>query len=138
MVIVWLSSNPKYFRTGKSTNLPTISIMTSNLPHEKIGFPSVKNLYFTPLTISRQTPASTRSVHLLGSWDNFTKHYPMERDNRRSRGQWRGCYTFEDIICDGDGESSPKRSGGLKMGSTYYYYVRSTSSEAKINELTVT
>ena len=47
----------------------------------------------------------------------------MERDVKRSRGQWRGCYTFEDIICDGDGGSSPKRTGGLKMGSTYYYYV---------------
>ena len=47
----------------------------------------------------------------------------MERDVRRARGQWRGCYTFEDIICDGDGGSSPKRTGGLKMGSTYYYYV---------------
>jgi hypothetical protein len=47
----------------------------------------------------------------------------MERDVRRSRAQWRGCYSFEDIICDGDGGSSPKRTGGLKMGSTYYYYV---------------
>ncbi|TVY92073.1 hypothetical protein LAWI1_G004276 [Lachnellula willkommii] len=46
----------------------------------------------------------------------------MERDTRRSRGQWRGCYAFTDIICDGDGDSSPKRTGGLKMGSTYYYY----------------
>ncbi|PVH86912.1 hypothetical protein DL98DRAFT_526225 [Cadophora sp. DSE1049] len=46
----------------------------------------------------------------------------MERDIRRSRTQWRGCYAFEDIICDGDGQSSPKRTGGLKMGSTYYYY----------------
>ncbi|KUJ12708.1 uncharacterized protein LY89DRAFT_737628 [Mollisia scopiformis] len=46
----------------------------------------------------------------------------MERDIRRARGQWRGCYAFEDIICDGDGGSSPKRTGGLKMGSTYYYY----------------
>ena len=61
----------------------------------------------------------------------------MERDIKRSRGQWRGCYTFEDIICDGDGGSSPKRTGGLKMGSTYYYYVRlpepTIKSEAHIH-----
>lgn len=69
-----------------------------------------------------QTSPSIQSVHLIGSWDNFSKHYPMERDIRRARGQWRGCYAFEDIICDGDGGSSPKRTGGLKMGSTYYYY----------------
>lgn len=46
----------------------------------------------------------------------------MERDIRRDRGQWRGCYSFKDIICDGDGGSVPKRNGGLKMGATYYYY----------------
>ncbi|TVY32336.1 hypothetical protein LSUB1_G008221 [Lachnellula subtilissima] len=73
-------------------------------------------------TFMTQTSPSTHSVHLIGSWDNFSKHYPMERDTRRSRGQWRGCYAFTDIICDGDGDSSPKRTGGLKMGSTYYYY----------------
>jgi hypothetical protein len=48
----------------------------------------------------------------------------MERDVRRDRGQWRGCYSFKDIICDGDSGSVPKRNGGLKMGATYYYYVR--------------
>ena len=47
----------------------------------------------------------------------------MERDTRRASGQWRGCYAFEGITCDGDGESRPKRTGGLKMGQTYYYYV---------------
>ncbi|CAM1510347.1 Fc.00g006820.m01.CDS01 [Cosmosporella sp. VM-42] len=68
----------------------------------------------------------------------------MERDIRRGRGQWRGCYAFRDIICDsiddrddasgsGLGSSSSsfgtpknnvsyKRNGGLKMGHTYYYY----------------
>ncbi|KAK0748751.1 hypothetical protein B0T21DRAFT_357190 [Apiosordaria backusii] len=46
----------------------------------------------------------------------------MERDSRRNQGQWRGCYNFEDIICDGDAGNAPKRSGGLKMGQTYYYY----------------
>ncbi|KAI4866375.1 hypothetical protein F4820DRAFT_457581 [Hypoxylon rubiginosum] len=46
----------------------------------------------------------------------------MERDTRRHRSQWRGCHTFNDIICDGDQAGNPKRSGGLKMGQTYYYY----------------
>jgi hypothetical protein len=75
------------------------------------------------MTFMVQTSPATTSVHLIGSWDNFAKHYPMEQDVRRAKGQWRGCYTFEDIICDGDDRgSSPKRTGGLKMGSTYYYY----------------
>ncbi|EFX02797.1 hypothetical protein CMQ_2726 [Grosmannia clavigera kw1407] len=47
----------------------------------------------------------------------------MERDSRRDRGQWRGCHTFKDIICEGDDPSRRvPRSGGLKMGNTYYYY----------------
>ncbi|KAB5557939.1 hypothetical protein GE09DRAFT_1221078 [Coniochaeta sp. 2T2.1] len=46
----------------------------------------------------------------------------MERDTRRNRGQWRGCHSFNNIICDGDNGYSPSRDGGLKMGETYYYY----------------
>ncbi|KAI1376700.1 hypothetical protein F4677DRAFT_445021 [Hypoxylon crocopeplum] len=46
----------------------------------------------------------------------------MERDARRDRSQWRGCHTFNNIVCDGDQAGNPKRSGGLKMGQTYYYY----------------
>jgi hypothetical protein len=47
----------------------------------------------------------------------------MEKDVRRGRDQWRGCWAFKDIICDGDGARSPKRNGGLKMGHSYWYYV---------------
>ncbi|KAH8910253.1 hypothetical protein BR93DRAFT_469390 [Coniochaeta sp. PMI_546] len=46
----------------------------------------------------------------------------MERDIRRDRGQWRGCHSFKDIVCDGEDGYSPSRDGGLKMGQTYYYY----------------
>ncbi|OTA98927.1 hypothetical protein M426DRAFT_68830, partial [Hypoxylon sp. CI-4A] len=46
----------------------------------------------------------------------------MERDIRRDRTQWRGCHTFNNIICDGDQVGDQNRSGGLKMGQTYYYY----------------
>jgi hypothetical protein len=64
-----------------------------------------------------------QSVHLVGSWDNFSKSYIMERDARRDRGQWKGCYAFKDIVCDDDFGSRQKRNGGLKMGHSYYYYV---------------
>ncbi|KZL80765.1 hypothetical protein CI238_09169, partial [Colletotrichum incanum] len=60
---------------------------------------------------------------LVGSWDNFSKPYTMEQDIRRDRGQWRGCHTFKDIVLDDElGAKDTKRSGGLKMGHTYYYY----------------
>ncbi|PLB48884.1 hypothetical protein P170DRAFT_358231 [Aspergillus steynii IBT 23096] len=64
-----------------------------------------------------------KSVKLLGSWDNFSKPYYMERDRRIGSGHWRGCHTFTDIICDGSpSHMGPARSGGLKMGGTYWYY----------------
>ncbi|KAK5997441.1 hypothetical protein PT974_02798 [Cladobotryum mycophilum] len=46
----------------------------------------------------------------------------MERDIRRGHGQWRGCYSFKNIVCEDSVRSDCKRSGGLKMGHTYYYY----------------
>ncbi|KAK3301965.1 uncharacterized protein B0T15DRAFT_287807 [Chaetomium strumarium] len=46
----------------------------------------------------------------------------MERDSRRDRGAWKGCYNFKEITCEGDAGSVPKRNGGLKMGHAYYYY----------------
>jgi len=50
----------------------------------------------------------------------------MRRDERTSKDRWRGCHTFKDIVCDGETvESGDKsRDGGLRMGGTYWYYVR--------------
>ncbi|KAI5777935.1 hypothetical protein EDC01DRAFT_384133 [Geopyxis carbonaria] len=51
---------------------------------------------------------ATRSVHVLGSWDNFTTAYPLEEDNRVGRGVWKGSLT---------------QGGGLTMGKEYKYYL---------------
>ncbi|OJJ45673.1 hypothetical protein ASPZODRAFT_68467 [Penicilliopsis zonata CBS 506.65] len=77
----------------------------------------------TLITFLLSAPLNTRSVTLLGSWDNFSRPYAMERDKRVGAGHWRGCYTFTDIVCDGSPNNlSPGRTGGLKMGGTYWYY----------------
>lgn len=77
----------------------------------------------TLMTFLVVTPPSTRSVNLVGSWDNFSKSYPMKRDTRLGAEHWTGCYVFENIICDGNVEQpSGPRHGGLKMGGTYWYY----------------
>ncbi|RFU75619.1 hypothetical protein TARUN_6620 [Trichoderma arundinaceum] len=76
----------------------------------------------TLVTFMFQTEPSVQSVRLIGSWDNFTMCYSMERDTRRGNGQWRGCFSFQNIVCDDESPHHPKRSGGLKMGHTYYYY----------------
>ncbi|KAL1800951.1 hypothetical protein ACET3X_001293 [Alternaria dauci] len=75
-------------------------------------------------------PAALRSVVLLGSWDNFSRPYPLELDVRGGRNLWKGCFTFSDIICDGDlDQQAPKRDGPLKMGGTYWYYYKLDEDE---------
>ncbi|KAE8350136.1 hypothetical protein BDV28DRAFT_47177 [Aspergillus coremiiformis] len=77
----------------------------------------------TLMTFLLHTNPQINSVKLLGSWDNFAKPYPMENDNRIGQGHWKGCHTFTNIICDGSPKNMvPARSGGLKMGGTYWYY----------------
>lgn len=78
----------------------------------------------TLMTFLLTTNPNVRSVKLLGSWDNFSKPYAMERDRRVGAGVWRGCHTFTDIMGDGPpNDKSQWRTGGLKMGATYWYYV---------------
>ncbi|KAF2277236.1 uncharacterized protein EI97DRAFT_441974 [Westerdykella ornata] len=70
-------------------------------------------------------PVPARSVELLGSWDNFQRPYSLTQDKKRGPGLWAGCFTFRDILCDGDpGNLGPRRDGALKVGGTYWYYYR--------------
>lgn len=56
----------------------------------------------------------------------------MVKDSRRGHGIWSGCHRFKDIICDGDSDIHEARNGGLKMGGTYWYFVRlSTASDRR-------
>ncbi|KAE9990973.1 hypothetical protein EG327_000686 [Venturia inaequalis] len=72
---------------------------------------------------------NARKVELLGSWDNFSGSYAMTKDSRRGHGIWSGCHTFKNIICDGDSDIHEARSGGLKMGGTYWYFYRIDDDE---------
>ncbi|ORY05901.1 hypothetical protein BCR34DRAFT_41984 [Clohesyomyces aquaticus] len=79
----------------------------------------------TLVTFMFDCPAAVRTVELLGSWDNFSKSYRLRLDKRRGPNIWSGCYSFEDIICDGDlTTTGEKRNGALKMGGTYWYYYK--------------
>ncbi|PGH15909.1 hypothetical protein AJ79_02076 [Helicocarpus griseus UAMH5409] len=89
----------------------------------------------TLMTFLVRTPPNARTVKLLGSWDNFSKAYPMERDSRIGRGHWKGCHTFTNIICDGETNSPPPgRDGGLRMGGTYWYYYQLDNEVDFFNE----
>jgi hypothetical protein len=64
----------------------------------------------------RKCTSSTQSVHVVKSWDKFTKQHQIELDLRKTPRQWLRCYVFEDISCDGD--SCPNGTGGIKIVST--------------------
>lgn len=79
----------------------------------------------TLLTFLFRAPPEAHTVELFGSWDNFQQPYPMHHDRRRGKGFWSGCFTFSNIIFDGDGVHwSKPRTGGLKQGGTYWYFYR--------------
>ncbi|KAF2797154.1 hypothetical protein K505DRAFT_334550 [Melanomma pulvis-pyrius CBS 109.77] len=88
----------------------------------------------TLVTFLFDCPSAVRSVELLGSWDNFSKPYHLKQDRRRGPGIWSGCYTFADIICDGDvANIGGTRSGALKMGGTYWYYYKVDDDDERHN-----
>lgn len=79
----------------------------------------------TLITFRIRAPRPTRTLNLYGSWDNFTIPYPMNKDLQTGSEYWHGCFNFSNIICDGrPGEAMRSRSGGLKMGGTYWYYYK--------------
>ncbi|KAJ5204852.1 uncharacterized protein N7498_005731 [Penicillium cinerascens] len=88
----------------------------------------------TLMTFLLITKPEIRSVKLLGSWDNFSKPYAMERDKRAGSGHWKGCHTFTDIMGDGPGDNPQWRTGGLKMGATYWYYYLLDDDAEHFNE----
>jgi hypothetical protein len=94
-------------------------------------YPSLPpNLKLSLTSPSSHCPIALRSLVLLGSWDNFSRPYSLELDARRGRNHWQGCFTFSDIICDGDLDiTTLKRDGPLKMGGTYWYYVSQLSQQ---------
>ncbi|KAF2466322.1 uncharacterized protein BDR25DRAFT_328053 [Lindgomyces ingoldianus] len=88
----------------------------------------------TLVTFLFDCPAASRTIELLGSWDNFSRAYHLKRDQRRGLNIWSGCFTFEDIFCDGDlSNLGRKRNGALKMGGTYWYYYKVDDDEEHHN-----
>ncbi|KXJ94712.1 hypothetical protein Micbo1qcDRAFT_202538 [Microdochium bolleyi] len=76
----------------------------------------------TLFTFMLETHPSVQTVTLVGSWDNFSQHYAMERDLRRDKGQWRGCHALQCRPNEPGFAASKRSGGGLRMGQTYHYY----------------
>lgn len=61
------------------------------------------------LNFTLRTSSGCKTVHLLGSWDNYAGQLPLSKDPKKSGG-WLGCFKFQ--------------GNTLKQGQRYWYYVR--------------
>ena len=63
------------------------------------------------LTFTLRTSPNVRTVHLLGSWDNYKSQLPLAviKDSSAKPGSWKGTFRFQG-------------SHALKLGSRYWYY----------------
>ncbi|RMZ76789.1 hypothetical protein DV737_g4659, partial [Chaetothyriales sp. CBS 132003] len=63
------------------------------------------------LSFTLRTSPNVRTVHLLGSWDNYKSQLPLSalKDPGAKPGSWKGTFRFQG-------------SHALKLGSRYWYY----------------
>jgi len=59
------------------------------------------------LNFTLRTSANCKTVHLLGSWDNYSGPLPLSKDTKKSGG-WVGCFKFQGAT--------------LQQGQRYWYY----------------
>jgi hypothetical protein len=59
------------------------------------------------LNFSLRTSSGCKTVHLLGSWDNYAGQLPLSKDPKKSGG-WLGSFKFQGSM--------------LKQGQRYWYY----------------
>lgn len=62
----------------------------------------------TQLSFSLRVSSGVKTVHLLGSWDNYVGQLPLSKDKSSSKGTWRGTFRFQ--------------TSTLEPGQRYWYY----------------
>jgi hypothetical protein len=61
------------------------------------------------LSFNLRTSSSVKTVHLLGSWDNYAGQLPLAKDKTSSKsGAWKGTFKFQGSM--------------LQPGQRYWYY----------------
>lgn len=61
------------------------------------------------LSFSLRTSSGVKTVHLLGSWDNYSGQLPLAKDKTSSKsGSWKGTFRFQGAT--------------LQPGQRYWYY----------------
>jgi hypothetical protein len=63
----------------------------------------------TTLSFSLRVSSGVKTVHLLGSWDNYTGQLPLSKDKTASKsGSWKGTFRFQPTV--------------IEAGQRYWYY----------------
>lgn len=62
----------------------------------------------TQLSFSLRVSSGVKTVHLLGSWDNYVGQLPLSKDKSSSKGTWKGTFRFS--------------GSTLEPGQRYWYY----------------
>jgi hypothetical protein len=61
------------------------------------------------LSFSLRVSSGVKTVHLLGSWDNYVGQIPLSKDKSSSKsGSWKGTFKFQNST--------------LEAGQRYWYY----------------
>jgi hypothetical protein len=61
------------------------------------------------LSFSLRASSSVKTVHLIGSWDNYSGQLPLSKDKEASKsGSWKGTFRFQ--------------GSTLQPGQRYWYY----------------
>jgi hypothetical protein len=63
----------------------------------------------TTLSFSLRVSSGVKTVHLVGSWDNYTGQLPLSKDKTASKsGSWKGTFRFQPTV--------------VEAGQRYWYY----------------
>ncbi|KAH0494525.1 hypothetical protein TgHK011_001142 [Trichoderma gracile] len=60
------------------------------------------------LSFSLRVSSGVKTVHLLGSWDNYVGQLPLAKDKTSKSGTWKGTFRFQNST--------------LEAGKRYWYY----------------
>lgn len=66
------------------------------------------------LSFALKASSKVKTVHLSGSWDNYTGQLPLSRSDASKSGTFRGAFKFQGTV--------------LKPEQRYWYYVGSIES----------
>jgi len=98
------------FKANQLALLAHLTIRPKKKKHPKSQFNQFfVNMSSVQLSFNLRTSSTVKTVHLLGSWDNYNGQLPLAHDKASSKaGAWKGTFRFQ--------------GSTLQAGQRYWYY----------------